>query len=196
MKEPMQEQSQASFFKLPTELKNIIYEMVLCETGCVYVQATDIPGDELKLESRVCKKPEGGSRPCYRTCFATKPWSARLLSLALVCQRMYRETINMLYSGNAFVFQTQMDFAIFSQSVLPQRLHSIRNMVMGSSILESHSPQLRDAYLQLSKGVNEFEILRSMESLKGVDYYMSCDLQQLDDAASSGSSTWAIYLSR
>jgi hypothetical protein len=95
-KEVDYEQRQCFLFaKLPPELRLKIYELVLCETGCVHVYRKAKNGTETTmLSSRLCYQHQGGQcgneGECVRRSRSENEaaHSASMLSLLQTCRKM------------------------------------------------------------------------------------------------------------
>ncbi|KAH6876192.1 hypothetical protein BKA58DRAFT_381199 [Alternaria rosae] len=114
-----EDQSQSPFLaKLPAELRLKIYEMVLCE-----------------------QEEVGLSYDCYKywDCWEVKAASGCNTKMLRTCKKMYREAIPLLYSQNTFKFEGYKVLSIFTSTILPQRLASIRNIVIDDTHMWSRS---------------------------------------------------------
>lgn len=134
-----EDQSQSPLLaKLPAELRLEIYEMVLCEqeeVGLSYDRYKYWDCWEVKAASgcntemlRTCKKMSVSSSP-----FGT------IIEQATYNRHRYREAIPVLYSQNTFKFDGYKVLSIFTSTILPQRLASIRNIIIDDTQFWSRS---------------------------------------------------------
>ncbi|KAF2252020.1 hypothetical protein BU26DRAFT_248751 [Trematosphaeria pertusa] len=109
------------FAKLPVELRIKIYEMVLCETGQVNIIESWNRHDPSRFYGRTCLVPVVYCRELARGKRCTVQ-----SNILFTCRRIYREAIDILYSGNAFIFWDRDNFILFSKTLVPHRLRKIR----------------------------------------------------------------------
>ncbi|KAF2438619.1 hypothetical protein P171DRAFT_437057 [Karstenula rhodostoma CBS 690.94] len=136
-------QTQSPFFsKLPPEIRFMIYEMVLCETAQVHiiVKGCKREGDTTQMYGRTCVEPRRYCPPGSRCRVQSQ--------LLLTCRMVYREAIDILYSKNAFIFQSEYDFVLFGRQTVPRHLGKIKKVCIGTFDYEG-KPQFISLPLEL-----------------------------------------------
>ncbi|KAL5397304.1 hypothetical protein PMIN06_002728 [Paraphaeosphaeria minitans] len=66
---------------------------------------------------------------------------------------VYCETIDMLYSRNAFIFQSEYDFVLFGRLTVPHHLRNIKKVCIGTFDYEGN-PQFKSLPLELPDGIS------------------------------------------
>ncbi|KAF2190139.1 hypothetical protein K469DRAFT_747372 [Zopfia rhizophila CBS 207.26] len=180
------QQQSLMFAKLPAEIRRIIYEEVLCETGAIHVTTTEHNGifDIVRLEYVTCKDHEKEPVWKHRECFPDIYWGMkpeRRLELLKTCRFIYSEAIDVFYMGNNFIFDTMQDFILFSMSVPPKRLNMINQITISN--LDYPDSIICHLGLQASVSIGEqtaqvLDIAASMSNLRslylnfGIDKYL------------------------
>ncbi|KAL4940126.1 hypothetical protein BDV06DRAFT_224368 [Aspergillus oleicola] len=135
-------QQQSRFFKLPIELRDMIYREVLespfklhvwrthkrlCSVRCEY--GPSYPwGLDITYRYSVCCRPllaRDGSVQRRRE-GTDGPRQDQLLPLLCSCRRIYSESIALLYTRNKFVFDDNRTFKLFPTVIPSHRLGTIR----------------------------------------------------------------------
>lgn len=108
--------------RLPLELRLQIWQ------GCLGGHALEITVREgkLVLESSRMIRPELSGPICGETDNSTAqyPW----IPLLKTCRQIYAEAIDLLYSENAFYTAVPQSLFLIPQTLLPQRISSIRSL--------------------------------------------------------------------
>ncbi|KAF2466197.1 uncharacterized protein BDR25DRAFT_306348 [Lindgomyces ingoldianus] len=136
-------QSQSPLFcKLPPEIRVVIFEMVLCESGRMHVTITDGADDLVAyLKSHLCTSSSVVPQ-CHFGCYNVRPQSQpKLLSLLKSCRLAYSEGIDLLYSRNAFAFRDTEQFIVFANTIPLSRLNQIKHISIDCCSFEKRFPQ-------------------------------------------------------
>ncbi|KAL3457136.1 hypothetical protein BJX64DRAFT_25495 [Aspergillus heterothallicus] len=125
-------QEQSPFFRLPSELRQIIYRHVLVPDAPIHVRRT---------HRRLCSTPCKGlphSQNCAqrmaedgtvaRRLLDEPPRQDTVLPLLRTCRRICSEAADLIYTANVLHFEDLATLAIFPQCVTPARLSSIRHV--------------------------------------------------------------------
>lgn len=110
------------FFRLPAELRTIIYELVFAYPSVGLYRGTlqgNINGKNFMLRSRDFSEPvsfaerEGGHDQCFRMCHVIDTESvSEILSPILTNKQMFQEASHIFYSINTFFFGSVEDILI------------------------------------------------------------------------------------
>ncbi|KAK7181325.1 uncharacterized protein CC84DRAFT_934886 [Paraphaeosphaeria sporulosa] len=139
----MKRQAQSPLFSmLPPEIRFMIYEMVLCETSQVHiiVKGSKRGSDTTEMYGRTCAEPRRYCPPGSRCRVQSQ--------LLLTCRMVYCEAIDILYSRNAFIFQSEYDFVLFGRLTVPHHLRKIKKVCIGTFDYEG-KPQFKSLPLEL-----------------------------------------------
>ncbi|KAL2840525.1 hypothetical protein BJY01DRAFT_249988 [Aspergillus pseudoustus] len=125
-------QEQSSFFRLPPELRQIIYREALIPHAPIHVRRT---------HRRLCSTPCEGAphrQKCVRlmasdgTVARRLPSEARrrdkILPLLCTCRGIYSEAVDLISTTNTFLFEDVATLAALPQCITPNCLSSIRRV--------------------------------------------------------------------
>ncbi|KAF2495742.1 hypothetical protein BU16DRAFT_618497 [Lophium mytilinum] len=183
-------QPQSPFFRLPIELRQEIYELVL---GCSNVHIVLRHGNQIVRHTRcICAScpgaatyPERGMSSWQRdwNCDTAKyDWGGDRVSPQLLrtCREVYAESIEFLYSSNIFSFRSPYTLERFVDGLTPQSRDDVRAFHLDLKLPSLGAPKdgwksIQDM-LPLLPGLRELEIrvhcyqgLRAAREEKGLD---------------------------
>ena len=160
-----------SFFDLPREIRDIIYQ---------YVLGGHIVYPLLCRERRLAHFASHPSEPNYPHPYTVdhpsgcarfkKKYSSGKLALVKTCQRLYFEVMEVLYKSNAFAFcghDGMDDLMAFSQSIRSSRLASIRTLYL-HAFKYHRGPRHPEAWLGKSFWTGVWEMIASR--MKGLRF--------------------------
>jgi hypothetical protein len=147
-------QTQSGFFKLPPEIRRLIYLLAFGES------AFHICSDAQKLSHAKCLSVENGCRWCTLRRFRLAPlspnWTSgrikrydddcsdcNLIPLLQTCHRIYNESHDVLYRCSTFDFSLLDVFLWFGDRILPHHLGSISSIRLATAFYaKSHDAAL------------------------------------------------------
>ncbi|RAR13242.1 tetratricopeptide-like helical [Stemphylium lycopersici] len=108
------EQDQSSFFSiLPVEIRLQIYKLVLCDE------------EEKNVDAKEQEKMWD-----ERDWFSFRATPSCPVGMLRTCRKLYREAIDILYSGNHLSFASSERFVVFTRSIPRPRIASIRRITI------------------------------------------------------------------
>ncbi|KAF2184723.1 hypothetical protein K469DRAFT_750873 [Zopfia rhizophila CBS 207.26] len=139
-KQIMYDQAQAAFFKLPAELRLLIYELVIGREEVDIILRARIhsyrspPSRTLPVTYR---QGESGERT---RCHVHKSSGISVIPLLQTCRKLYSEAVVTLYSLPTFTFHNPQSFLGFAATILSQRLSTIKSLRLHFSSTFGHNP--------------------------------------------------------
>ncbi|KAL2820288.1 hypothetical protein BJX63DRAFT_380374 [Aspergillus granulosus] len=125
-------QQQSLFFKLPPELRQMVYREVLIPRAPIHVRRT---------HRRLCSTPCRGvphSQYCAQLMAADgtvarrlqdeAPHRDKILPLLRTCRGIYFEAVDLIYTANTLLFEDLATLSAFPRCVTPDRLSSIQRV--------------------------------------------------------------------
>jgi len=143
------EQVQSILFRLPKEIRLLIYEQVFfCDSPVFHI----VRRKQDKLAFKRCKcipDSEGAGWPSECWEVGCRGWKTErgvfggtgdegIFPLLETCRKIYTEAIQILYSAPTFDFDSLETLIAFSCSVLPQRFDSIHSIQLDFRFAMSH----------------------------------------------------------
>ncbi|KAL2859177.1 hypothetical protein BJX68DRAFT_261625 [Aspergillus pseudodeflectus] len=122
-------QQQSLFFKLPPELRQMVYREALIPRAPIHVRRT---------HRRLCSTPCGGvphskcaqrmaaDGTVLRRLQGEAPHRDRILPLLRTCRGIYFEAVDLIYTANTLFFEDLATLAAFPRCVTPDRLSAIQ----------------------------------------------------------------------
>ncbi|KAL2867825.1 uncharacterized protein BJX67DRAFT_77778 [Aspergillus lucknowensis] len=124
-------QLQSSFFKLPAELRQLVYREILASPVPIHVRRT---------HRRLCSMPCKGAHHSHGNCGqplsedgtvtrrlpGEAPRQDKRLPLLRSCRRVYTEAVELLYTANTLHFDDLQTIQCLPRCITPRRLSSIR----------------------------------------------------------------------
>ncbi|KAL3446384.1 hypothetical protein BJX65DRAFT_130583 [Aspergillus insuetus] len=125
-------QQQSLFFKLPLELRQMVYREVLIPRTPIHVRRThrrlcSTPCRGVP-HSQNCAQPMAADGTVARRLLGEAPHRDKILPLLRTCRGIYFEAADLIYTANTLTFEDLATLAAFPQCVTPDRLSSIQGV--------------------------------------------------------------------
>ncbi|KAL3488212.1 hypothetical protein BJX62DRAFT_240247 [Aspergillus germanicus] len=135
-------QSRSPFFRLPPELRVLIYAEVLTFQIPLMIEHREGPGNRLrsdrlypKLVSRaLANLSQSENKVYFNWLRKSRGWP--VCGLLACCRRVYSETIPILYQSNTLAFNNPLRILDLPRSLLPSRLQTIRSIQVEKTLHE------------------------------------------------------------
>lgn len=182
----VQNQSASPFLKLPPEIRNQIFQLVL---GGKLIHTFG----EGRFHS-ICPHHESESEACeqylrtgkdqeyitrHRMCLSSKLGDGRLLNLSLVytCKQTYFEARHLVYSLNAFFFHDSKSLRFFASSLHPRQLRAISSLHLSIEVVfrldaEEWQRPLTSAFVKSFKGLEHLRIFINVGFVRLKDHVL------------------------
>ncbi|KAF2112858.1 hypothetical protein BDV96DRAFT_648495 [Lophiotrema nucula] len=159
----------SSFFNLPAEIREHIYQMVISETGRLHIAfRSDSQQDSLSdFYCFSCQQPWNESLD-HVQCHSASNRSKDILRLLRVCRQVHDEALHVLYAQMHFSFMSRFCFILFAMASPPSIMNSMRYLSINSytgSTTSGGLPQLARLHSQLDLVSKHIPSMRGLKTL-------------------------------